>query len=183
MQQSAETISFSCIFPSALPLLIMDNFEIRPIQEKDNHIIAQIIRATLEEFGANHPGTVYFDPTTDHLYELFQTPQSAYWIVEDEQGILGGGGIFPTKGLPEGTCELVKLYLLPRSRGKGIGKRLIEKCHQQAKEFGFIKIYLETMPELTIAVPLYEKMGYQYLEGPLGESGHFGCAIQMLKSL
>ena len=183
MQPSAETISFSCNFPAALPLYIMNNFVIRPIQEKDNKTIAQIIRATLEEFGANHPGTVYFDPTTDHLYELFQTPQSAYWIVEDEQGILGGGGIFPTKGLPQGTCELVKLYLLPRSRGKGMGKLLMDKCHNQAKEFGFTNIYLETMPELTIAVPLYEKMGYQYLDGPLGESGHFGCAIQMMKSL
>jgi putative acetyltransferase len=161
----------------------MNEFTIRPIEAKDNVEIARIIRATLEEFGANHPGTVYFDPTTDHLFELFQTPLSAYRIVEDEQGIAGGGGIFPTKGLPEGTCELVKLYLLPRARGKGVGKWLIEQCHQQAIQFGFKKIYLETMPELTIAVPLYEKMGYTYLDGPLGESGHFGCAIQMIKPL
>jgi putative acetyltransferase len=44
-------------------------------------------------------------------------------------------------------------------------------------------MYLETMPELTIAVPMYEKNGFQYLEAPLGNSGHFGCAIQMLKQL
>lgn len=164
-------------------LCFMNRCNIRPIEAKDNVEIARIIRATLKEFGANHPGTVYYDDTTDHLFELFHTPQSAYWIVEDDEGMLGGGGIFPTKGLPVGTCELVKLYLLPRSRGKGIGKLLMDKCHQQANAFGFNKIYLETMPELTIAVPLYEKMGYQYLDGPLGESGHFGCAIQMLKKL
>ncbi len=161
----------------------MNGYSIRPIEAKDNVEIARIIRATLEEFGANHPGTVYYDETTDHLFELFQTPRSAYWIVEDEEGMAGGGGIFPTKGLPEGTCELVKLYLLPRTRGKGIGKALMEVCHRKARELGFTQIYLETMPELTIAVPLYEKTGYQYLEGPLGESGHFGCAIQMLKPL
>lgn len=161
----------------------MNGFTIRPIEAKDNVEIARIIRATLEEFGANHPGTVYYDDTTDHLYELFQTPQSAYWIVEDEAGMVGGGGIFPTKGLPEGTCELVKLYLLPRARGKGMGKALLDTCHKKALALGFQKIYLETMPELTIAVPLYEKTGYQYLDGPLGESGHFGCAIQMMKTL
>ncbi len=161
----------------------MSAIVIRPIEATDNAAMAGIIRNTLEEFGANHPGTVYFDPTTDNLYNLFKTEKSAYWIVEDEQGILGGGGIFPTKGLPEATCELVKLYLLPRARGKGIGKILMEKCQQQARESGFTAIYLETMPELTIAVPLYEKMGYRYLDGPLGESGHFGCAIQMLKNL
>ncbi len=161
----------------------MNDFSIRNIESKDNETIASIIRNTLIEFGANHPGTVFFDPTTDHLYQLFRAEYSAYWIVEDAKGIAGGGGIFPTKGLPEGTCELVKLYLLPRARGKGLGKLLIQKCHEQAILFGFKQIYLETMPELTIAVPLYEKMGYHYLEGPMGESGHFGCAIQMLKKL
>lgn len=161
----------------------MNNFTIRPIAQHDNETIAGIIRNTLVEFGANHPGTVYFDPTTDNLCELFSAKNSAYWIVEDEEGMVGGGGIFPTKGLPEGTCELVKLYLLPRSRGKGMGKALIEKCHKAAIELGFKSIYLETMPELIIAVPLYEKMGYAYLNGPLGETGHFGCAIQMIKKL
>jgi putative acetyltransferase len=39
------------------------------------------------------------------------------------------------------------------------------------------------MPELTIAVPLYEKMGYTYLTESLGESGHFGCELYMLKEL
>jgi putative acetyltransferase len=157
--------------------------KIRPLAATDNKAIAEVIRTTLVEFGANHPGTVYFDPTTDHLFELFQEPQSMYWVVENEGKIAGGAGIFPTKGLPAGTCELVKLYLLPEARGKGTGKNLMNLCHQKAMENGFNQVYLETMPELTIAVPLYEKMGYQYLDDPLGESGHFGCAIQMMKKL
>ena len=41
-----------------------------------------IIKNTLKEFGANKPGTVYFDPTTDHLFELFSAPDSAYFIAE-----------------------------------------------------------------------------------------------------
>lgn len=157
--------------------------QIRPIKEEDNKAIAIVIRATLLEFGANHPGTVYFDPTTDHLFELFKEPRSMYWVVEDEGKVVGGAGIYPTMGLPADTCELVKLYLMPEARGKGIGKDLMNGCHQKALQNGFRQVYLETMPELTIAVPLYEKMGYQYLDGPLGETGHFGCAIQMLKKL
>jgi putative acetyltransferase len=161
----------------------MKQYLVRPIEKNDNLKLAEIIRNTLEEFGANHPGTVYYDATTDDLFELFKQPKSKYWVVENENGLLGGGGIFPTKGLPANTCELVKLYLLPEARGLGIGKEIINKCHKQALEWGFTKIYLETMPELSIAVPLYEKMGYQYLDGPLGESGHFGCAIQMIHTL
>jgi putative acetyltransferase len=92
----------------------MQNITIRPIQPADNAAMANIIRRTLEEFGANRPGTVYFDETTDHLFELFEaTPASAYFVAEKEGVILGGAGIFPTDGLPEGTCELVKMYLSP----------------------------------------------------------------------
>jgi putative acetyltransferase len=157
---------------------------IRPIEAKDNQQIAKIIRKTLEEFGANHPGTVYYDPTTDDLFALFQQPLSRYWVAEGADARLyGGAGIFPTEGLPEGTCELVKLYLLPEARGLGLGKQLMAMCHHTAKTLGFWQLYLETMPELTSAVPLYEKMGYQYLQGALGNSGHFGCAIHMLKVL
>lgn len=159
------------------------DFEIRPLQQQDNAAIANIIRRTLEEFGAHHPGTVYFDPTTDDLFSLFQTPQSAYWVATQAGQLVGGAGIFPTAGLPEATCELVKLYLLPQARGHGLGKELMRICHTYAQAQGFTQVYLETMPELTIAVPLYEQLGYSYLEGPMGNSGHFGCALHMLKRL
>jgi putative acetyltransferase len=60
---------------------VLNKVAIRPIASKDNVQIAKVIRDTLTEFGANHPGTVYFDASTDHLFELFQTPGSAYWVV------------------------------------------------------------------------------------------------------
>jgi putative acetyltransferase len=137
----------------------------------------------LVEFGANHPGTVFYDPSTDHLTELFNQPKASYLIAEIDGKIVGGGGIFPTPGLPEDVCEFVKFYLLPEGRGIGLGKKILTQCLEKAKEFGFKKVYLETMPELTIAIPMYEKMGFHLLDGPMGNSGHFGCAIQMLKTL
>ncbi len=155
----------------------------RSIKKEDNSAIAGIIRAVLTEFKANKPGTVYYDPRTDDLHTLFSTPQGKYWILELDGRIVGGSGIFPTSGLPEGCCELVKLYLLPEARGKGYGKMLIEKCFESAAGFGFKEVYLETMPELKNAVGLYEQCGFTYLDGPLGNSGHFGCDLWMLKAL
>lgn len=157
---------------------------IRPIQENDNTDLAIIIRNALAEFGANKPGTVFFDPTTDELYELFQTAGSFYFVAEDEDGqLLGGGGIFPTEGLPDGTCELVKMYLTKNARGKGLGKLMIEHCLAWAKENGYTQVYLETMPELKQALKVYELFGFEYLDGPLGNSGHFGCDRWMLKKM
>ena len=161
----------------------MINICIRPIQATDNAPIASIIRRTLAEFGANKPGTVYYDPTTDDLFKLFSAPGSAYFIAEVDGNIVGGSGVFPTYGLPEGCCELVKLYLLPEMRGQGLGLMLMEKCFQKAIDFGFSEMYLETMPELRTAIGLYEKTGFTYLTGPMGQSGHFGCDLWMIKHL
>ena len=161
----------------------MKNICIRPIEATDNPIIASIIRKTLAEFGADKPGTVYYDPTTDNLFKLFSAPDSAYFIAEVDDNIVGGSGVFPTPGLPEGCCELVKLYLLPEMRGRGLGLMLMEKCFKKAIDLGFSDMYLETMPELRTAIGLYEKTGFTFLTGPMGQSGHFGCDLWMIKHL
>ncbi|HTE27019.1 GNAT family N-acetyltransferase [Flavitalea sp.] len=161
----------------------LKDINIRPIQAADNSHLAKIIRDTLTEFKANHPGTVYYDSSTDHLYELFQEPGSIYYVAEIDGTIAGGVGIFPTPGLPEGTCELVKMYLVPPARGIGLGKSLIEKALAFATNSSFRHVYIETMPELSQAMKVYEKFGFNYLDKQLGNSGHFGCAIWMLKSL
>jgi putative acetyltransferase len=156
---------------------------VRTIAPADNAALAKIIRNSLEEFNANKPGTVYFDPTTDNLAEVFKTAKSIYYVAEEDGHIVGGAGIYPTPNLPDATCELVKLYLTANARGKGLGKMLMEKCFDAARVFGYKKIYLESMPELNIAVPMYEKMGFTYLKAPQGNSGHCGCDIWMIKEL
>ena len=157
---------------------------IRPIAPGDDAALARVIRDTLTEFGAAKPGTAYYDASTDHLPTLFQhTPRSAYFVAERGGELLGGGGIFPTAGLPPDVVELVKLYLLPAARGTGTGKALILKCLEAARAAGYAQLYLETTEELTQAIPLYEKLGFAYLPAALGESGHFGCQIWMLRAV
>jgi putative acetyltransferase len=75
------------------------------------------------------------------------------------------------------------MYLAPAARGKGIGKMLIDKALQFAAEAGYRNVYIETMPELRKAMSVYEKFGFRYLDAPMGNTGHFGCEIWMLKEL
>lgn len=161
----------------------MANIQIREIQPADNPTIARIVRNTLAEFGANKPGTVYYDSTTDHLFELFQRSRAVYYIALLDGEIVGGGGIYPTDGLPADTCELVKMYLLPKARGLNLGRTLIEKNIAFAVSAGYSNIYLETMPELKQALNVYAKFGFDYLKGPMGNSGHTGCSLWMIKKL
>ena len=159
------------------------NVTFRTIEEKDNREIAELIRTVFREFKIDKPGTVYYDPSTDNLFKLFSKPRSEYWIVEENGVIIGGCGIYPTPGLPQGCAELVKLYLLASQRGKGIGRMLMEKSFESARKFNYRQLYLESMPELGKAISLYEKAGFIQITGPLGNSGHFGCNIWMIKDL
>lgn len=161
----------------------MQTIQIRNIEPGDNPVLAKIVRDTLTEFGANHAGTVYFDKTTDALFDLFQKKGANYFVAIIDNEIAGGGGIYPSDGLPEDTCELVKMYLLPKARGLGLGKKIIEKAMAFAKQAGYKKIYLESMPELKQALKVYEKFGFHHLSAPLGNTGHFGCQLWMLKEI
>jgi putative acetyltransferase len=156
---------------------------IRQLCPDDNPFIARIIRDTLTEFGAAKPGTVYYDAALDDLYALFQHPRAHYLVAESDGAVVGGCGIFPTEGLPFGFCELVKLYLTPAARCKGLGKCLVLRCLEHAQDEGFSFVYLESMDELRHAVRLYERLGFQHTGAPLGQSGHFGCSIWMVKTL
>jgi len=155
----------------------------RHLEKNDNPDIASLIRSVFREFGIARPGTVYFDPTTDDLYTLFSTGGSEYWIAVDNGKIIGGCGVYPTPGLPEGCAELQKLYLLTGYRGKGIGRQLMELSFDSARRLGYKQIYLESLPELGRAISLYRKAGFVDIPCPMGNSGHFGCTIWMLKDL
>ncbi|MDP1677279.1 MAG: GNAT family N-acetyltransferase [Bacteroidota bacterium] len=156
---------------------------LRPITQNDNQEIAELIRTVFREFKIDKPGTVYTDPTTDDLFTLFRQEGSVYWMAEENGIILGGCGIFPTKGLPDGCAELVKFYVSSDSRGKGIGNALMQKSIESAKEFGYKQLYLESFPELNKAVSMYIRSGFTYLPNALGNSGHFACNVWMLKDL
>jgi putative acetyltransferase len=156
---------------------------IREIKREDNEEIKKVIRIVLEEFGVNRPGTAYYDDSLNHMFESYMGEKKIYYLGIIDGKICGGAGIYPTEGLPNNTCELIKMYLLPEARGKGLGKLLVNKCMEFAATIGYKKVYLETMPELQNAVHMYEKMGFTLLDGPLGNTGHFACTIRMLKDI
>lgn len=153
----------------------------RTIRSADNLKVASMIRGVFHDYNAAQVGTVYSDPTTDHLFELFQTPGSIFFVLEVEGELLGSCGVFPTQGLPKGYAELVKFYVSSKIRGKGYGRQLFQQCEAWAKGQGYSQLYLESMDDFSSAVKLYEKIGFKWLEGPLGNTGHFGCPIWMAK--
>ena len=156
---------------------------IRKIQQKDNAAVAEIIRTVLIEMGAPKVGTTYADPNLDTMFETYQNPNAVYFVVEHEGKIIGGSGIQQLDNGEETICELQKMYFMPEARGLGVGSKMMELCLQKAKDFGFKKCYLETMPFMIDAQKLYKKSGFYNINGPMGNTGHSYCSVWMLKDL
>ncbi|MBV9961618.1 MAG: GNAT family N-acetyltransferase [Parafilimonas sp.] len=161
----------------------MEKVVIRKVIETDNAVLASLIRNVFEEYDAPKQNTVYSDPTTNDLFRLFQQSRSVLFVALFDDKICGCCGIYQTEGLPENCAELAKFYLLKEARGKGIGKQLMLQCFQFAKETGYTSLYIESLPQFSTAVSMYEKYGFTRIDQPLGNSGHISCNIWMLKKL
>jgi putative acetyltransferase len=75
------------------------------------------------------------------------------------------------------------MYFLEEARGLGLGTKMINLCLEKAKGFMFDKCYLETMTYMKAAQKLYVKNEFEYIDTPLGNTGHYSCPVHMLKDL
>ena len=160
-----------------------EEIEIRPIKENDNAIISTIIKSTLEEFDSAIEGTAYTDKETDDMFSAFADDNSIYYVALLNNEIIAGCGINPLKEGNLDICELQKMYMNPKARGKKIGKKLILKCLDFAKKTDFKQCYLETFPNMEAAIKLYEKNGFYKIDQPLGNTCHYSCNVWMLKQI
>ena len=161
----------------------MHTIVIRPIQKKDNIQIAAVIRQVLIDLNVPKVGTAYADPQLDCMFETYSKSKSIYYVIENKDLILGGAGISQLENEAATICELQKMYFLPETRGQGIGSQMMEQCLQSARDFGFEKCYLETMPFMLDAQKLYKKVGFENICSPMGSTGHTSCPVWMLKDL
>ena len=159
-------------------------FTLRRISAHDNAAIAAVIRQVSAEYGLTaDKGYTVADPNLDELFQLYSQPGSAYWVVEQNGLVVGGGGVAPLTCSESDICELQKMYFMTSARGQGLAKKLALIALDHAREQGFKRCYLETTAFLKEAVGLYEHLGFEHIDGPLGCTGHIDCEVTMLKTL
>lgn len=157
------------------------SYNIAEINQDDDSIICDIIKQVGVEYGAIGDG---FGPSDAEVLCMSQhyraELKSRYLVARVDGKVVGGCGIAPFLGSSE-TCELKKLFLLPESRGLGLGSTLAFQCLEYAKSLGFKACYLDTLANMSAAIALYEKMGFEHLDTPLEGTEHNGCDVWMLK--
>lgn len=160
------------------------NWKIRPISPHDDTRVAWIIRTVMPEYGAVGAGFAINDPEVDWMSRAYNAPRCAYFVVELEGQVLGGGGIAPLQGASNPRiCELRKMYFMPALRGLGAGRALLDICLDKAREFSFELCYLETLSGMDRAMALYQAAGFRSLDKPMGDTGHGGCNRYFSRSL
>ena len=161
----------------------MNSFKIREIQPKDNQGVAVVIRNVLVEMGVPKIGTAYEDKSLEDMHGTYDYPRMKYFVVEENGKLIGCAGIAPLNGAKADICELQKMYFLPEARGRGIGAEMMHTCLNYAKSENFKFCYLETLPYMENARKLYARSGFQSLEKPMVDTGHYNCSMWMLKDL
>lgn len=134
------------------------HLKIRSATNKDRERVTDIVFCVLAEFGLQ-PDPETTDADLQDIEGNYIERGGFFEVIEDEEkNILGSFGIFP---MDEETCELRKMYFIPSARGLGLGKYVLQRTIERARELGFQKIVLETSSKLIAANRLYARFGFK----------------------
>lgn len=136
-------------------------FSIRPAIEADRDDIARVVADALAEYAlcADPSGT---DRDLANLEASYFARGGTFDVVVSPDGpIIGCCGVYV---LDEAACELRKMYLAKAARGKGLGRRLLQRALAFAKARGFQRMELETASVLKEAIALYSGAGFRPIQ-------------------
>ncbi len=149
-----------------------NRLQIRLIEPADVPALLNIIAASRNEYGMAVLGVELLEPADRALYATYQRQRSLYFVALQDGEVVGGAGLAPLAGADPLTCELQRMYLRRDVRGRGIGNALLEQCLKAAKQFLYVRCYLETVTQMHEALEFYGRHGFRDLTSRLGETGH-----------
>ena len=146
---------------------------IKPFESEDQEAVQSLILAGLAE----HWGEI--DPTLNpDLNDIGAYYENATFLVAWFNGrIIGSGALIPKSNQ---AVEIVRMSVSSEFRRHGIGKQILERLCQEAKEFGFQRIVLETNSTWSGVIEFYKRFGFSVTHH---QDGHFGGEVHFALDL
>jgi len=144
------------------------SMQIRQVQTEAE---MEMIRTLFREYVAFLNVDLCFQGFEEELSELpgkYAPPEGAILLglINDE-----AIGCVALRKINEGVCEMKRLYVNPKARGTGLGRKLVDDIIAIAREYGYGLMRLDTLDTLTEAMNLYQRLGFRqivpYYENPL----------------
>lgn len=143
--------------------LYFRDFLIRKWKPSDRDKAASVIHSVLSEYGLDwEPDGA--DKDVLEVKDYYLDNGGEFWVIEYQGEIIGTGAYYPIKRV-ENAVEIRKMYLLPKARGLGLGKYLLQQLEAAISCHSFKQIWIETASVLSEAVKLYESNGYKPATG------------------
>ena len=132
---------------------------IRPATSADGAAVRALVLRILTEYGLSLDphGT---DADLDDIGAAYRGGR--FWVLDEGGEIVGSCALYPVGG---GAVQLRKMYLEPRLRGRGWGRRLLEQALAAARADGHRRVELETASVLKEAIRLYQQYGFARIDG------------------
>jgi GNAT superfamily N-acetyltransferase len=124
------------------------------------------VRGLMRDYQATLPAKCRFaDAEWQSLPGPYAPPHGALLLATVAGAPAGCVGLRPFPS--PGACEMKRLYVTPQLRGSGLGRELVMAAVLRARELGYTRMRLDTIPEsMTAAIGLYRQFGFVVLTSP-----------------
>ena len=140
----------------------------------------EIVRRLFREYQASLGVDLCFQNFESELAELpgkYAPPEGRLYLAFEGEKVAGCAGV---RKIEEGVCELKRLYVPPSHRGRGIGRLLAIQAITDAREIGYDRMRLDTLPSMQPAQKLYRELGFEPL-APYTDNPVEGALFMELK--